>query len=315
MVFPIVKYVESHGLDPCVLTRNLPIDVAYLKNPRNWLSRDAVVEIFYRCEELFDDPLITYKIGLRAFDMHEGTLAAFSKLLLTPSILVKFGPAILSFTCRFFRAKISWINRNEVRVIMNYLDKRMAHRHGCYYNMGWIAGLPRSVWNTHAWVQEEETPVEEELESIKKSGGFPSISNNVKFGSDRCAYRLKWVEPRYAGAVKKFLEENEDLIAQALAAIENKELTLQEKEFRLWEIEQVQNTREHRKKEVFENKGLTKREQEIVNLVIQGLNNYEIAERLVISTETVKKHLSNVFNKMEVNTRSALTAKVYELIH
>lgn len=55
---------------------------------------------------------------------------------------------------------------------------------------------------------------------------------------------------------------------------------------------------------------LTEREREVLNLLAQGLVNKEIAEKLVISTNTVKRHLKAIFEKLGVHTRSAATAKV-----
>ena len=55
---------------------------------------------------------------------------------------------------------------------------------------------------------------------------------------------------------------------------------------------------------------LTKREREVFDLLAQGLTNKEIAEKLVITTNTVKRHLKAIFEKLHVHTRSAATAKV-----
>ncbi len=49
---------------------------------------------------------------------------------------------------------------------------------------------------------------------------------------------------------------------------------------------------------------LTPRELEVLRLIAQGLRNREIAERLVISKRTVGNHISNIFNKLQVNDRS-----------
>lgn len=43
--------------------------------------------------------------------------------------------------------------------------------------------------------------------------------------------------------------------------------------------------------------------------VAEGLTNKTIAERLFVAPSTVKTHLSNVFTKLDVSTRSELTAE------
>jgi predicted ATPase/class 3 adenylate cyclase/DNA-binding CsgD family transcriptional regulator len=54
---------------------------------------------------------------------------------------------------------------------------------------------------------------------------------------------------------------------------------------------------------------LTPTELDVVRLVAEGLTNPQIAKRLFVSRNTVKMHLSNVFAKLGVATRSALTAE------
>lgn len=53
---------------------------------------------------------------------------------------------------------------------------------------------------------------------------------------------------------------------------------------------------------------LTDREREVLDLLAQGLTNKEIAEKLVITTNTVKRHLKAIFEKLDVHTRAAATA-------
>ncbi|MDD2216165.1 MAG: LuxR C-terminal-related transcriptional regulator [Eubacteriales bacterium] len=51
---------------------------------------------------------------------------------------------------------------------------------------------------------------------------------------------------------------------------------------------------------------LTKREMEITELLYNGKSNNEISHQLSISVNTVKKHISNIFNKLGVDSRSQL---------
>ncbi|HEX5039629.1 MAG TPA: LuxR C-terminal-related transcriptional regulator [Candidatus Limnocylindria bacterium] len=58
--------------------------------------------------------------------------------------------------------------------------------------------------------------------------------------------------------------------------------------------------------------GLTARELEVLRLVAAGKTNRAIAGELVISDRTVARHLSNIFDKLDVPSRSAATAWAYE---
>ena len=58
---------------------------------------------------------------------------------------------------------------------------------------------------------------------------------------------------------------------------------------------------------------LSSREKEVVALVASGLRNREIAERLFISEQTVKTHLSNIFQKLGLGDRLELA--LYALRH
>lgn len=56
-------------------------------------------------------------------------------------------------------------------------------------------------------------------------------------------------------------------------------------------------------------KRLSQRETEILNLLSEGMRNKEIAARIHVSEDTVKKHLYNIFQKMDVHTRMELINK------
>ena len=49
---------------------------------------------------------------------------------------------------------------------------------------------------------------------------------------------------------------------------------------------------------------LTEREREVLELIAQGLDNREIARRLSLSHKTIRNHVSNIFNKLQVAGRA-----------
>jgi NarL family two-component system response regulator LiaR len=53
---------------------------------------------------------------------------------------------------------------------------------------------------------------------------------------------------------------------------------------------------------------LTEREKEVLNLVVQGQSNQQIADALVISVATVKAHVSAILSKLEVSSRAEAIA-------
>jgi DNA-binding CsgD family transcriptional regulator len=59
---------------------------------------------------------------------------------------------------------------------------------------------------------------------------------------------------------------------------------------------------------IFQQYNITRREKEIVRLILDGKSNKEIKEALFISYHTVKNHIYNIYQKLGINTR-------YELVH
>ena len=59
------------------------------------------------------------------------------------------------------------------------------------------------------------------------------------------------------------------------------------------------------------NELLTAREKEVLDLLAQGLMYKEIASRKEISVETVRKHVYNIYEKLQVNSRTEAINKVY----
>jgi DNA-binding NarL/FixJ family response regulator len=58
--------------------------------------------------------------------------------------------------------------------------------------------------------------------------------------------------------------------------------------------------------------GLTDRELEVLRLIASGRTNAAIARELFLSVKTVDRHVSNIFTKLDVPTRSAATAFAYQ---
>jgi NarL family two-component system response regulator LiaR len=58
---------------------------------------------------------------------------------------------------------------------------------------------------------------------------------------------------------------------------------------------------------------ITQREQEILELIADGLSNQEIAGKLFLSLNTIKTHVSRIFEKLDVKRRTQAVQKAKEL--
>lgn len=58
---------------------------------------------------------------------------------------------------------------------------------------------------------------------------------------------------------------------------------------------------------------LTEREQEVLQWLVQGASNEEIAENICVTTATVKAHLTSIFEKFQVKNRSQAIVKALKL--
>ena len=65
--------------------------------------------------------------------------------------------------------------------------------------------------------------------------------------------------------------------------------------------------------EQIERIGISKREHEILILISEGLSNQQIADKLFISENTIKKHISNLFLKLDVERRTEAVSKAKAL--
>ncbi|MBF2001153.1 MAG: response regulator transcription factor [Synechococcales cyanobacterium M58_A2018_015] len=58
---------------------------------------------------------------------------------------------------------------------------------------------------------------------------------------------------------------------------------------------------------------LTAREKEVLELIVAGYSNLDIAKQLMISVGTVKSHVRNLMNKMAANSRTQLAVQALRL--
>jgi LuxR family maltose regulon positive regulatory protein len=58
---------------------------------------------------------------------------------------------------------------------------------------------------------------------------------------------------------------------------------------------------------------LSQREREVLQLLAQGCSNQQIAQQLVITTDTVKRHISHIFSKLDVQNRAQAAKQAQEL--
>ena len=56
---------------------------------------------------------------------------------------------------------------------------------------------------------------------------------------------------------------------------------------------------------------LTKREQELLDLLTQGYRYKEIADKLFLSIDTIRTHIRNIYRKLEVQSRAEALNKIY----
>jgi len=57
------------------------------------------------------------------------------------------------------------------------------------------------------------------------------------------------------------------------------------------------------------NYALTKREIEILNLLVEGIDNHAISDKLFISFDTVRNHIRHIYEKLQVHSKSQAVVK------
>lgn len=302
-VIPVLKYAERQGITSDRLLSGLPLDRRFFESPDNWVPRDLMVELFSRMEALFEDPLIMFRVGMEGWQSQRGPYLSFVRFILDPSFLLKFASEMISLHASFFDLQIEQAGENELRFILTYSDNQLAHRHGCLFNLGWSAAFPQYVWNSESTVVEQQCVCPHELPSIERLPEKPEMIENVVFGADRCVHLLKWRKTAESEHADSFVRRNRELVENTLWELLRAESGTSQSSDRQTVDQFLSN--------LTEIDAVSPREKQIIRLVSLGKSNSQIASELFISPETVKKHLSNAFKKLGVDSRFELIARIY----
>jgi len=131
----------------------------------------------------------------------------------------------------------------------------------------------------------------------------PDIAILILTAYDDDEYVLGLLEAGAAGYLLKSARGRD--LAGAIRAIKSGESVLHPKIIaKLLKRAMVAPTEEHKTSDL-----LSERESEILKLVALGMSNKEIADKLFLSERTIKGHLTNIFNKLNVASRSEAIVK------
>ena len=123
---------------------------------------------------------------------------------------------------------------------------------------------------------------------------YPETITLVLTAHDRDAYLAQMMDAGAVGFLDKEIRA-EQLIdsIRSVASGENLYDEQQKKRARKWheEVEKKWN-------------GLSEREQQVLRLLAEGLNNKDISSKLQISSKTVDKHLERIYQKLEVTSQA-----------
>ncbi|WP_440898511.1 response regulator transcription factor [Bacillus daqingensis] len=154
----------------------------------------------------------------------------------------------------------------------------------------------------------EQEPVRLLQEARQLLGGKPW--SEAEEDSQLTAVLLAYTESGDSLKAVRALGEEEGVLHDFCVFIE--EIIISEEEFALGEDDQ---TSEPYSRIIKERLPLSPREQDVLDLIIKGQNNREIAAALFISDHTVKNHVTKIFQKLRVTDRAQAISKVYQMMY
>jgi len=261
--------------------------------------------------EVFDEPgpLISimatiYRALIKA---RAGQKQAAGKLLGT------LPPAAMQFARRDLQSLPSFCALAEVGSLIGdreisgpfYEPIQLAHDRGALICPSWGFLIPQVLGLIAAdnkWWEKAEAHYAEAIDVAERAGSRPELARS----------RLEYAEMLAARGSRGDRDRAAQLLNRAAPIFEalKAELFVQRAAQLAESLEAQVLVRSASRPSYPDN--LSEREVEVLQLVARGRSNQQIADELVLSVKTVARHMSNIFNKIGVDRRSAATAYAFE---
>jgi len=210
-----------------------------------------------------------------------------------PPTTTRFKPDLQSLSIHVVIAETGVLLRHAPTAESQYENLLELFQHGIVFTPGWVALLPRllgaiSILRKH-W-SEAEGYLGQALDMAQRAQALPELALAHMEAADLQSHQPG--EASRSSALSHVME------ARRLLS----ELGMVVRKDRMTAIEGRLAQPRHRGRRWPD--GLTEREVEVLRLVAQGRSNQYIADSLYLSERTVERHLSNVYNKIGVGSRT-----------
>lgn len=133
---------------------------------------------------------------------------------------------------------------------------------------------------------------------------YPGTVTLVLTAHDRDSYLTQMIDAGAAGLLDK--SESGERLVGAIRRAARGEI--------LFDSAQLDRARQWRASAGKKWESLTKREREILRLLVQGFDNAHIAEMLTVTSKTVAYHVTNILEKLELTSRQEAVAWVHKYL-
>jgi len=261
--------------------------------------------------EVFDEPgplinimAIIYRALIRA---RAGQTQAASELLDSlPSGVMQFARRDLQSLPTFCAlAETASLVGDRESSLASYEHISAAHERGALICPSWGFLIPRVLGVIAAgnrWWDKAEAHFAEAMEVGGRAGSLPELARS----------RFEYAEMLMDRAGRGDREQAAELLTEAVPKFQALKADLfTRRAAELAESLQASVAMKSAIRPSYPD-NLSEREVEVLRLVARGQSNQQIADELVLSVKTVARHMSNIFDKIGVDRRSAATAYAFE---